>query len=71
LPITPLGRDADGDATLAELEKKHPGYADKNPVRMAEVWGYRGESDQALAWLDRGFGQRDPLLPAIRADPFM
>jgi serine/threonine protein kinase/TolB-like protein/lipoprotein NlpI len=66
-----LRRDADGDATLGELEKKYPGYADKNPVRMAEVWGYRGDNDQAFAWLDRAYRQHDPILPAMRADPLL
>jgi adenylate cyclase len=66
-----LGRDGDGNATLADLEKRYAGYAEKNPYRLAEVHAYRGEIDQAFTWLDRAFRQRDPLLFVVRHDPLL
>jgi hypothetical protein len=46
--------------------------------QIAEIHAWRGEKDQAFAWLDRAYAQRDggmtrfrtdPLLDSLRADP--
>jgi tetratricopeptide (TPR) repeat protein len=70
-----LGRKTDADTTLAELERK---YAKVNPADIAMVHAYRGDNDQAFAWLDRSYKDRDPdcvyvkteaLFQNIRSDP--
>ena len=60
-----LGRKADSDASLAHLEKAH---ADQNPFRIAQVNAFRGESDEALKWLERAFAQKSPQLLFIKVD---
>jgi len=69
------GRKSDSDVALAELEQK---YAGNDAADIALVHAFRGEIDQAFAWFDRGYQQRDsdcvfvkvdPLLKNIRSDP--
>jgi serine/threonine protein kinase/lipoprotein NlpI len=60
-----LGRTNDADAAVAALEKK---FADSDPVDIAEVHAFRGEIDQAFAWLDRAIRQRDPYCVLIKTD---
>jgi hypothetical protein len=38
---------------------------------VAEVHAYRGEIDQALAWLDRAYRQKDVTLYRIKGDPLL
>lgn len=38
---------------------------------VAGVYAWRGESDQAFAWLDRAHTQRDVFLPQIKIDPLL
>ena len=45
-----LGRKADSDAALAALIAK---YEKDAPYNIAYVYAYRGEADQAFAWLDK------------------
>jgi hypothetical protein len=33
---------------------------------VATVYAYFGATDQAFAWLERAYRQRDPLLPYIK-----
>ena len=70
-----LGRAAESDAALQELTKN---FADDWAYQIAEVHAFRGEIDQAFAWLDRAYAQRDggfsemkgdPLLKNLKADP--
>jgi TolB-like protein/Flp pilus assembly protein TadD len=52
--------DARGsDAALDLLSKKH---GDREPLAVASVYAFRGERDQAFAWLDRAYANRDPEL---------
>jgi hypothetical protein len=53
-------------------------FASLGAFQIAEIYAWRGEKDQALAWLDRAYAQRDgglatveydPLLASLRADP--
>jgi TolB-like protein/DNA-binding winged helix-turn-helix (wHTH) protein/Flp pilus assembly protein TadD len=61
-----LGRAADSDASLRKLTAEGAGnYA----YEIAEVYGYRGERDEALKWLDRAYVQRDAALRWITRDP--
>ena len=36
---------------------------------IAEAHAFRGEVDQAFAWLDRAYSQKDPSLYMIKGDP--
>ena len=70
-----LGRHSDSDAALADLIAHDQ---DDAAYQVAEVYAYRGETDQAFAWLDRAYRQRDSglghlrtelLLKNLRSDP--
>jgi TolB-like protein len=63
-----LGRRAEADAALSEMERLD---ATPDAASIAETLALRGESDQAFAWLDRAYQQRDPLLPEINRDPLL
>jgi hypothetical protein len=39
--------------------------------QIAEVYAWRGESDQAFAWLDRAYRQRDGGLIFLKTDYFL
>ena len=60
-----LGREQDSNAALIQLIAKH---ATDSAFQIAEVYGFRGESDKAIEWLRRAYEQRDPGLPAIKTD---
>jgi tetratricopeptide (TPR) repeat protein len=69
-----LGRKQESDAALSELITKYQ----QNTYRIAEVYAFRNQSDEAFEWLDRAYGQRnagliqtkvDPLLKSLRHDP--
>jgi tetratricopeptide (TPR) repeat protein len=60
-----LGRKADSDAALAKLVRSQ---AEQHPFILAEAYASRGESDEALQWLDRAFLQRDGGLEQIESD---
>ncbi len=63
-----LGRKAESDAALNELERTS---AASHAYKVAEVRAYRGEADQALNWLDRAYLQRDDGLTDVNRDPLM
>src|SRR5260221_12710062 len=51
-----LGRKKESDAALSELVTKyHAGAA----FQIAQVYAFRNQSDEAFAWLDRAYAQRD------------
>jgi TolB-like protein/Flp pilus assembly protein TadD len=57
-----LGRKADSDAALAAFIAK----ADKDgSYSIASVYAFRGEADQAFAWLDKAVEYHDPGLSDI------
>jgi tetratricopeptide (TPR) repeat protein len=70
-----LGRKREADAALAEvLEKDKEAWA----FQIAEIHSFRGEVDEAFAWLERAYAGRDggltemkgaPLLRNLEADP--
>jgi hypothetical protein len=35
--------------------------------QIAEVYAFRGETDQAFAWLDRAYRQRDSGMPEMKS----
>jgi serine/threonine-protein kinase len=63
-----LGRKAEADAVLSEMERLD---ATTNADGIAETHALRGEIDQAFAWLDRAYQQRDFSLSVINRDPLM
>jgi adenylate cyclase len=60
-----LGRKADSDAALSKLLTSQ---AEKHPYILAEAYASRGESDEALKWLDRAYLQKDGGLVNIASD---
>jgi adenylate cyclase len=60
-----MGREAESAAALAEYTKER---ADEDAFQIAEAHAFRGEVDQAFAWLDRAFSQKDPTLYMIKGD---
>jgi tetratricopeptide (TPR) repeat protein len=63
-----LGREREADALLAELVAKD---AESWAYQIAQVHAYRGEANEAFAWLERAYAQKDPGLPDIKGDPLM
>jgi hypothetical protein len=61
-----MGRTADADKALQELENK---FAGNNAFDVAEVYALRKDSDAALAWLERAYEQRDSSMIALKVDP--
>jgi tetratricopeptide (TPR) repeat protein len=63
-----LGRKKDSDIQLSKLID---GYQNESAFQIAEVYGYRGETDKAFEWLERAYNQRDSGLIAINGDPLL
>jgi TolB-like protein/DNA-binding winged helix-turn-helix (wHTH) protein/Flp pilus assembly protein TadD len=63
-----LGRSHESDAALSKLIATH---AQDSPYQVAEIYAYRGEVDQAFAWLKRSYLQRDPGLNQLKLDPLL
>jgi adenylate cyclase len=53
-----MGRRSDSDAALAQMVA---GMTDR-PMAIAEVYAFRGETDEAFKWLDRALAIKDPQL---------
>src|SRR6516164_9259283 len=62
------GRHAESEAALQELIAKHQVGA---AYQVAQVYAARNEADQAFAWLERAFEQRDPGLSNLKTDPLL
>jgi TolB-like protein/Tfp pilus assembly protein PilF len=61
-----VGQKDASDNALNELIEKHAaGVA----VQIAQVYAFRGATDEALTWLDRAYRQRDPGLIHFHVDP--
>jgi tetratricopeptide (TPR) repeat protein len=61
-----MGAKADSDATLEQMLKGQATY----PFAIASVYGFRGEADEALKWLERAYAQKDSTgLSIIKGDP--
>jgi adenylate cyclase len=63
-----LGRRAEANAKLSEMERLDTAT---NASGIAETYAYRGESDQAFAWLDRAYRQHEAALEEVNRDLFM
>jgi TolB-like protein len=60
-----LGRKAASDGALAGLLKDQ---ADRNALDIAEVYAFRGQSDEAMHWLERAYAQKNAYLYYIKSD---
>jgi len=76
LAYSALNRGAEADAALKKAVEK---YGDTMAFQIAEPFAYRGDNDQAFAWLERAYRQRDgglalllktdPLFQNVKHDP--
>jgi hypothetical protein len=53
---------------LSEIERLD---ATTNASNIAEALAYRGEINQAFAWLDRAYQQHEASLAGVNRDPLM
>jgi serine/threonine-protein kinase len=60
-----LGNAKESDRALEEIK------AGLNFTQAAEVYAWRGEKDEAFAWLERGFVHHDPGLADLKFDPLL
>jgi len=60
-----LGHKAESEVTLQKLISK---FADVAAYQIAENYAIRDDRDQAFAWLERAYRQRDPGLERLRID---
>jgi TolB-like protein/Tfp pilus assembly protein PilF len=61
-----------GDSVNADVELAHLiDLGIRWTYEIASVHAYRGELDEAFAWLDRAMARRDQSLARIQRDPFM
>jgi tetratricopeptide (TPR) repeat protein len=63
-----LRQKKESDAALAELVAR--GYAD-SAFQIAEVYAFRGETDNAFEWLERAYAQRDGGLAELKGNPLL
>jgi TolB-like protein len=62
------GRKAESDADLAASVRRN---GSSWPSEIARVYGFRGEDDQAIEWLNRAYEYHDEDLYSILDDPLM
>jgi TolB-like protein len=60
-----LGRKVDSDAALARMLKER---AAENAFYIAEMYAFRGQSDEAMHWLERAYAQKDPYLIYVKVE---
>jgi TolB-like protein/tetratricopeptide (TPR) repeat protein len=63
-----MGRRAEAQAALDALLARH---AEDGPFQIATVYAWRGEKEQAFAWLDRALAVRDGGIMDLRLDPLV
>jgi len=61
-----MGRTADADKALQELENKSAG---DDAFGVAEVYALRKNNNAALTWLERAYQQHDSGMIALKVDP--
>jgi len=66
--LTKLGKQQEAGALLNDvLQMSAQRYVP--PYHFAVLYNGLGDSDQALAWLERGMEQRDPRMTFLKVDP--
>src|ERR1700722_8658302 len=63
-----MERKAESDAALLRATNA---YAEHWAYVVAQVHAFRGEIEQALAWLDRAYRQKDVALYRVKGDPLL
>lgn len=63
-----MKRKAESDAALVRATNA---FAEHWAYLVAQVHAYRGEIEQALAWLDRAYRQKDVALYRVKGDPLL
>jgi tetratricopeptide (TPR) repeat protein len=63
-----MGKKAESDAALKRSIEHN---AAEWPSAIARVYAFRGESDQAMQWLERAYSVKDEDLYFIRGDPLL
>jgi TolB-like protein/DNA-binding winged helix-turn-helix (wHTH) protein/Flp pilus assembly protein TadD len=63
-----LGRKKESDAALRELIAK---YQAIDPYLIAVIYAFRNQPDEAFAWLDRAYVQRDDGLVFMKLEPLL
>ena len=63
-----MGRKVEAQAALDLMLANH---ADDGPFQIATVHAWRGEKEQAFAWLERAMAARDGGLMDLRLDPLL
>ncbi len=79
--VDPVGRlsglaevhHALGDTSASDdaVEELIEGFGDERPFQIAAVRAYRGETDEAFAWLERAYEARDSGLSGVLANPWL
>jgi len=67
LATTLIGPQSKADRTLEGFIQNHP----DGPFQIAELYAYRGETDEAFTWLQRAYEQRDSGIHEMMNDPFL
>jgi TolB-like protein/DNA-binding winged helix-turn-helix (wHTH) protein/Tfp pilus assembly protein PilF len=68
LALHDAGRESESAALLETLVRR---YAHSGAYQVAQVYAWRGETEQAFAWLERAEAQRDAGLIYLKFDPLM
>ena len=63
-----LGNDEESRKLLERITADTARFA---AFQIAEIYAWRGEKDQAFAWLDRAYAQRDGGMTRVRTDPLL
>ncbi|MEO7252350.1 MAG: hypothetical protein ABIW30_07070, partial [Arenimonas sp.] len=58
-------------ASQQALETLLAKYAKDAPYRIAEVYAWRGDRDQAISWLERAYTQHDRFLRFLKFNPLL
>lgn len=63
-----LGHSKESQQTLDEAITQR---AQTSAYWIAETYAWRGEKAQALAWLERAYQQRDPVITSLKINPLL
>ncbi len=66
--LATCGHPAEARAVLDDLERSPPTSA-VSPLDVAAVHAGLGQTDEALAWLEKAYDERVPALPHVRVEP--
>ena len=68
MALRDLGREEEARRELGVLISR---FAHVGAYQIGAAYAWAGDRDQAFAWLDRAFAQRDGGLTALKFDPFL